>query len=43
MSDFTVTIDAWTHGAAIPARFAFGTLDDADCFALSENHSPAIR
>ena len=43
MSDFTVSIDAWSNGAAIPARFAFGTLDDSGSFALSDNRSPAIR
>ena len=43
MSDFTVNIDAWADGAPIPARFAFGTLDHKAAFALSDNHSPAIR
>ena len=43
MSDFTVKIDAWADGAAIPARFAFGTLDQNDTFALSDNRNPAIR
>lgn len=43
MSDFTVHIDAWANGAAIPARFAFGALDEQQQFTLSENHSPAIR
>lgn len=43
MSDFTVSIDAWTSGTPIPARFAFGTLDDDANFALSDNQSPAIR
>jgi len=42
MSDFTVSIDAWTDGAAIPDRFAFGTLDANNQFAMSSNVSPAV-
>ena len=41
---FSVHIDAWPHGAAIPPRFAFsqpGTPDSP--FAPSDNVSPAIR
>ena len=40
---FTVYIDSWTHGAAIPARFAFGRPGTDSPFALSDNVSPAIR
>ncbi|MEL6343742.1 MAG: YbhB/YbcL family Raf kinase inhibitor-like protein [Myxococcota bacterium] len=43
MNDFTVSINDWADGAAIPARFAFGQLDDQGAFALSDNVSPAIR
>jgi len=41
---FFVHIDAWPHGAAIPARFAFGQPGTPDSpFAPSDNVSPAIR
>lgn len=41
---FTVHINAWPHGAAIPARFAFGQPGNPDSpFAPSDNISPAIR
>lgn len=41
---FSVHIDAWPHGAAIPARFAFGQQGTPDSpFAPSDNISPAIR
>jgi Raf kinase inhibitor-like YbhB/YbcL family protein len=39
---FTVNIDAWEHGSAIPARFAFGRPGDGAPFAPSDNVSPAI-
>lgn len=41
---FSVHIDAWPHGAAIPARFAFGQPGTPHSpFAPSDNISPAIR
>lgn len=41
---FSVHIDAWPPGAAIPARFAFGQPGTPDSpFATSDNVSPAIR
>ncbi len=43
MSDFTIHLDAWTDGATIPDRFAFGTLDARSEFALSDNLSPRVR
>lgn len=43
MSDFTLHVDGWAHGEAIPPRYAFGTLDENDSFALSDNRSPAVR
>lgn len=43
MSDFSVTIDAWSHGAPIPALHAFGRPGDDGPFVFSDNVSPAIR
>lgn len=40
---FSVHIDAWADGAAIPARFAFGQPGTDSPFAPSDNISPAIR
>ena len=40
---FSVHIDSWSHGAAIPARFAFGHPGTDSPFAPSDNVSPAIR
>ncbi|MEM8604618.1 MAG: YbhB/YbcL family Raf kinase inhibitor-like protein [Cyanobacteria bacterium P01_H01_bin.121] len=40
---FTVQIDAWAHGTAIPARFAFGRPGTDSPFAPSDNVSPAIH
>lgn len=41
---FSVHIDAWAHGAPIPARHAFGQSGTSDSpFAPSDNISPAIR
>ncbi|MEM9069859.1 MAG: YbhB/YbcL family Raf kinase inhibitor-like protein [Myxococcota bacterium] len=40
---FSVQIEAWAPGAAIPARFAFGKPGTDGPFALSDNVSPAIR
>lgn len=40
---FSVHIDAWPDGAAIPARYAFGKPGDDGPFATSDNTSPAIR
>lgn len=41
---FSVHIDAWPHGAAIPPRFAFGQPGTPHSpFAPSDNISPAIR
>lgn len=42
MSTFSVTIDAWANGAAIPDRFAFGTPGTDGPFATSDNVNPAI-
>lgn len=39
---FTINIDAWDHGSAIPARFAFGRPGEDAPFAPSDNVSPAI-
>ena len=41
--NFSVHIDAWPDGAAIPARYAFGKPGDDGPFATSDNISPAIR
>jgi len=43
MPDFSVKIDAWTHGNPIPARFAFSRPGDDGPFATSDNVSPAIQ
>lgn len=40
---FTLCIDSWSDGAAIPARFAFGKPGADGQFAPSDNISPAIR
>ena len=40
---FSVHIDAWSNGAAIPARYAFGQPGTDSPFAPSDNVSPAIR
>lgn len=40
---FAIHLDAWAHGAAIPARFAFGRPGTDSPFAPSDNVSPAIR
>lgn len=40
---FSVHIDAWPDGAAIPARFAFGRPGSESPFAPSDNISPAIH
>lgn len=42
-NEFTVQIDAWENGAAIPARFAFGKPGSDGPFATSDNVSPAIN
>jgi len=42
-TQFTVHIDSWAHGAAIPAQFAFGRPGTDSPFAPSDNISPAIR
>ena len=42
-TQFTVHIDSWAHGAAIPAQFAFGRPGTNSPFAPSDNISPAIR
>ncbi|MEH6452239.1 MAG: YbhB/YbcL family Raf kinase inhibitor-like protein [Psychromonas sp.] len=39
---FTIHIDSWTHGDAIPAKFAFGRPGSDGPFATSDNISPAI-
>lgn len=39
---FSVHIDAWPYGAAIPARFAFGRPGGDSPFATSDNINPAI-
>ncbi len=40
---FTIQIDSWNDGAAIPARFAFGQPGTDAPFAPSDNISPEIR
>ena len=40
---FKLHIDAWNHGARIPAKFAFGQPGSDSPFALSANVSPALR
>lgn len=40
---FTIHIDSWPHGAAIPAQFAFGQPGADSPFAPSDNMSPGIR
>ena len=40
---FSVHIDGWADGDAIPARFAFGKPGADSPFALSDNISPAVR
>ena len=42
-TQFTVHIDSWAHGAAIPAQFAFGRPGTDSPFAPSDNISPGIR
>ncbi|MEM8859645.1 MAG: YbhB/YbcL family Raf kinase inhibitor-like protein [Chloroflexota bacterium] len=39
---FSIQIDAWEDGAAIPAKFAFGQPGTDGPFALSDNISPAV-
>lgn len=40
---FSIHIDAWSQGAPIPAKYAFGQPGSEGPFALSDNISPAIR
>ncbi len=40
---FSIYIDSWAPGAAIPARFAFGRPGSDNPFAPSDNVNPAIR
>ncbi|TVP77642.1 MAG: YbhB/YbcL family Raf kinase inhibitor-like protein [Puniceicoccaceae bacterium] len=40
---FEVSIDTWSDGATIPARFAFGKPGEDSPFATSDNISPPIR
>ena len=40
---FKLHIDAWSHGARIPAKYAFGQPGSDGPFALSANVSPALR
>jgi Raf kinase inhibitor-like YbhB/YbcL family protein len=42
-NQFSVNIDAWAHGTAIPPRFAFGKPGVDSPFAPSENLNPTIR
>ncbi|MBX2858477.1 MAG: YbhB/YbcL family Raf kinase inhibitor-like protein [Cellvibrionaceae bacterium] len=42
-NNFSLHIDAWAHGAAIPARFAFGRPGEESPFAPSDNLNPTIR
>lgn len=43
MSDsFSIQIDSWQHGSAIPAKFAFGQPGIDGPFATSDNISPKI-
>lgn len=42
-SDFSVQIDAWPDGSAIPARHAFGQPGSDGPFEFGGNLSPAIR
>ncbi|MGB0371246.1 MAG: YbhB/YbcL family Raf kinase inhibitor-like protein [Opitutales bacterium] len=39
---FTLTIDAWADGSAIPAKYAFGKPGTDGPFATSDNVSPAL-
>jgi Raf kinase inhibitor-like YbhB/YbcL family protein len=42
-TNFSINIDSWADGTAIPARFAFGRPGTPDSpFAASENISPAV-
>jgi Raf kinase inhibitor-like YbhB/YbcL family protein len=41
--NFSMQIDSWTHGSAIPARFAFGQPGTDSPFAPSDNLNPAIQ
>lgn len=40
---FSIHIDAWSHGSAIPAQFAFGQPGKDGPFDFGGNVSPAIR
>lgn len=40
---FTLQLDAWSDGAAIPARYAFGQPGTDSPFAPSENLNPGLR
>jgi len=40
---FSIDIDGWEDGAAIPAKFAFGKPGTDSPFAPSDNLNPAIR
>jgi Raf kinase inhibitor-like YbhB/YbcL family protein len=40
---FSIHIDAWAEGTAIPARFAFGQPGSDSPFAPSGNVNPAVR
>ncbi|MGL1921798.1 MAG: YbhB/YbcL family Raf kinase inhibitor-like protein [Hyphomicrobiales bacterium] len=39
---FKINISGWSHGAAIPSKYAFGKINAETHIELSENLSPAI-
>jgi Raf kinase inhibitor-like YbhB/YbcL family protein len=39
---FSITIEGWEHGAAIPEKFALGKQDSDSHVALTDNINPAI-
>ena len=41
-TEFTLSIDAWSHGAPIPAKYAFGQPGEDGPFAFGGNVNPAI-
>lgn len=41
-TQFSLNIDAWKNGAAIPARYAFGKPGTDGPFAISDNINPAV-